>query len=106
MAGGAVKCGGQIDQLVEQGAGFHQHSLDSSVASGTGLFEVSMVNSAAAGLAYQPDHDVGILAEQSQQRQLLQPLEGFPENGDALGIEPRRDDPSSDQRGRVPARVR
>ena len=39
------------------------------------------------GLACQPDHDVGILAQRPQQRQLLQPREGFPENVDALGLE-------------------
>ena len=39
------------------------------------------------GLARQPDHDVGILAERPQQRQLLQPREGFPENVDALRLE-------------------
>src|ERR1700720_98574 len=31
-------------------------------------------------LARQPDHHVGIFAERPQQRQLLQPCEGFPEN--------------------------
>jgi hypothetical protein len=44
-----LNVGGQIDQFVEQSAGFHQRSLDSSVASGTGLFEVSMVNSSETG---------------------------------------------------------
>src|SRR3982074_2344640 len=40
------------------------------------------------GLARQPDHDIGILAQRPQQRELLQPREGLSENVDALGLEP------------------
>src|SRR3984885_11579762 len=38
-------------------------------------------------LAREPDHDVGIFAERPQQRQLLEPREGFTENVDALRLE-------------------
>ena len=38
-------------------------------------------------LARQPDHHVGILAERPQQRELLQPREGFAQNVDALRLE-------------------
>ncbi len=44
-------------------------------------------HAAEEGLARQPDHHVGILAERPQQRQLLQPREGLPEDVDALGLE-------------------
>ena len=44
-------------------------------------------HAAEEGLARQPDHHVGILAERPQQRELLQPREGFAENVDALGFE-------------------
>ena len=42
---------------------------------------------AEEGLARQPDHDVGILAQRPQQRQLLQPRERFAQNVDALRLE-------------------
>src|ERR1700675_4966921 len=44
-------------------------------------------NAAEKGLARQPDHHVGILAQRPQQRELLQPRERFPEDVDALGLE-------------------
>ena len=44
-------------------------------------------HAAEEGLARQPDHHVGILAERPQQRELLQPREGLPENVDALRLE-------------------
>src|SRR4029078_2486195 len=44
-------------------------------------------DAAEEGLARQPDHDVGILAQRPQQRELLQTRERFAQNVDALRLE-------------------
>ena len=44
-------------------------------------------HAAEEGLARQPDHDVGVLAERPQQRELLQPRKSLAENVDALRLQ-------------------